>query len=795
MVDSFPHAMWLTGHGRVILANEAAVRLSDAVDLLGGEFPCPVVQWPADASGSIRVFQAVPTSIDSLFASSVECVHILDTHGRVLSANSAAHDSLDAGARADWKSLWTASAVAAGAVQKALHDGASRFEGLSGNHWWDTVITPLCGATGQVDRLLCVSRDITELKQSQLVESLERDILESVTSTRPIVETLNAICGLAEFACGGGGKCSILSIDGGQEGDSLRVISAPSISGLPGLRILKSAIEQGGSSLDTYLRMAEAGSCIAVPLGRPGGATIGTLAFWLGASAKASEGLRAKLVTSAALASVAMNRDLQLRGIRGKHEHLAAVSKAAPVGLYQCDAQGLFIFANERHAQLTGLPMHLCNGDGWVQSVHAEDRELVLSMWREARATKSEFRAEYRLRGEVPKWVVVQESPVGAEGFVGTVTDITELKRALAAVADGAERFETLANNMSQLCWMADANGAIFWYNERWYQYTGTTLETMRGPERRAVLHPDHMDRVAGKIVKHFQSGEVWEDTFPLRGKDGAYRWFLSRAVPIRDEAGNITRWFGTNTDITEQRQLEGALHRQNLALKRSNEDLSRFAFVASHDLQEPLRMVSSYAQLARRSAGASLDEKSRVYLDSIVESASRMSQLIQDLLAYAQISSDSDQEPARLDLGELAAAVIASLGASIAESGAVVTYESLPAVRGIGNQISRVLQNLISNSLKYRRTGIAPVIEISAEPDGALWRILVRDNGQGFDPEHAARIFGFLERLHGRDVPGSGMGLAICKSIVERNGGSMGAEGRPGEGSTFWFTLPPSAV
>ena len=261
--------------------------------------------------------------------------------------------------------------------------------------------------------------------------------------------------------------------------------------------------------------------------------------------------------------------------------------------------------------------------------------------------------------------------------------------------------------------------------------------------------------------------------------------------MPIRDAFGKITRWFGTNSDGTEPGQLEAALHRQNRALQRSNEDLTRFAFVASHDLQEPLRMITSYAQLVQRTAGDGLDEKSAGHIVKIIEGAGRMTKLIRDLLVYAQASAETDQSPELVALGRLVPTVIENLRALIEESGASITFDPLPQVCAVEAQISQVLQNLLSNALKYRRDDVRLVVRVTAEREGAHSKIFVRDNGQGFEPEYATRIFDFLKRLHGKDVPGSGLGLAICKTIIERNGGTIGAEGQPGIGATFWFTLP----
>ena len=623
-------------------------------------------------------------------------------------------------------------------------------------------------------------------QQVSILESLEREVLEALASIRPIYEVLDSVCRLAEFSTGGRAVCSLLE----PHQEQLRIVSAPSNPALVGAIIPRRALESGAMELGQFVSVSGAEDVLAVPLNGPEGQIVGMLAMWVKSKSMPVDPQSLRL--SASLGAVAFLRDLQLQRLRNKKERLEAISRSMPIGLYQFDNTGRWIFADERHAQMTRLTAEQCGGEGWLESVYPEDRELVREAWRAAQISNSQFSAEYRLANG-SSWVMAQESAAPGEGRIGTITEITELKRALNAVAEGAERFETLANHIAPFCWMADPGGYVFWYSQRWYEYTGTTLEEMQGWGWRAVHHLDHVQRVVDKLSEHWVSGEIWEDTFPLRGKDGKYRWFLSRALPIRDASGKVTRWFGTNTDVTELRDLESALHRQNLALQRSNEDLSRFAAVASHDLQEPLRTISTNAQLVQRTSADKLDEKAAAQVERIIDSAARMTRLIRDLLAYAQASADIDQAVAMISLDRLVHGVVENLRESFDAQGATVWIQPLPEVCAVDAHIAQVFQNLLSNALKYRRDGVTPRVQISATREGAKWRIFVQDNGQGFNPDHSQRIFDFLQRLHGNDVPGSGIGLAICKTIIERNGGEIGAEGRPGEGATFWLTLPAS--
>jgi signal transduction histidine kinase len=244
--------------------------------------------------------------------------------------------------------------------------------------------------------------------------------------------------------------------------------------------------------------------------------------------------------------------------------------------------------------------------------------------------------------------------------------------------------------------------------------------------------------------------------------------------------------------DVTARRMNEEHLASQRLELQRSNEALEEFASVASHDLQEPLRKIVSFGERLDMAIGATLDGDARTYLDRMLSSAERMRVLINDLLAYSRITANARPfEPA--DLGQIAAEVVADLDAAILSAGARIEVEPLPVIQADALQMRQLLQNLISNALKYRREDVASVVTITASAaDGRSCTLAVTDNGIGFKQRYAEQIFKMFERLHGRgQYDGSGIGLAICQKIVHRHGGTISATGRPGEGATFSITLP----
>jgi two-component system, chemotaxis family, sensor kinase Cph1 len=253
---------------------------------------------------------------------------------------------------------------------------------------------------------------------------------------------------------------------------------------------------------------------------------------------------------------------------------------------------------------------------------------------------------------------------------------------------------------------------------------------------------------------------------------------------PIRDRSGVIVGASTIARDVSERRQAERAAE-----LERSNAELETFAYVASHDLQEPLRMVTSYVQLLARRYQGRLDADADEFIGYAVDGATRMQALINDLLLFSRVGGQAEHE--LVDLGACADRAVARLQEALDESGATVTRDELPTVRGDQSRFVQLFQNLIGNGVKFRGD-VAPAVHLGAERSAGAWLLSVRDNGIGVAPEYQEQIFGIFKRLHTREkYAGTGIGLSICKKIVERLGGRIWVSSEPGRGSTFWFTLP----
>ncbi|MBW2265843.1 MAG: GHKL domain-containing protein [Deltaproteobacteria bacterium] len=262
--------------------------------------------------------------------------------------------------------------------------------------------------------------------------------------------------------------------------------------------------------------------------------------------------------------------------------------------------------------------------------------------------------------------------------------------------------------------------------------------------------------------------------------------------VELLESLGDVTNQMinSVSTEITERKRAEEKLNKTLEELERSNSELEQFAYVASHDLQEPLRMVSSYMQLMERRYKGKLDTDADEFIDFAVDGATRMQRLINDLLMYSRVGTKGKTLEAT-DCNAVLAEVLRDLASTIEESGTVVTHDELPTMMADGTQLAQLFQNLVANAIKFS-SGDQPKVHISFEQKEGSYVFAVTDNGIGIDPEYKDRIFVIFQRLHGKEeYPGTGIGLAVCKKIVERHGGQIRVDSESGKGSTFSWTIP----
>jgi len=300
------------------------------------------------------------------------------------------------------------------------------------------------------------------------------------------------------------------------------------------------------------------------------------------------------------------------------------------------------------------------------------------------------------------------------------------------------------------------------------------------------VLAEDR-DAVRENAVRMLKAERSRGYEFRIVTKQAKIKWVMETVAPIYYKRKRAT--LGSLIDVTERKQVEERLKQTTLEIQRSNTELEQFAYVISHDLQEPLRMVSSYTQLLANRYSNKLDADADEFIAYAVDGAKRMQTLLHDLLEYSRIGTRG--KPFSLvNCEHIVEQAMANLKIAIEESGASVNYDVLPTVMGDEGQLVRLFQNLIGNAIKFRREE-PPHVHISAQRRDSVVTFSVKDNGIGINPQHSQNIFEIFRRLHTREeYPGTGMGLAICKKIVERHGGQISVQSQPGQGSTFHFSV-----
>jgi PAS domain S-box-containing protein len=349
---------------------------------------------------------------------------------------------------------------------------------------------------------------------------------------------------------------------------------------------------------------------------------------------------------------------------------------------------------------------------------------------------------------------------------------------------ESESQFRSLANSIPQLAWMADPSGNIFWYNQRWYDYTGTTFEQVKGWGWDIVHDPEHLERVSKKYRQCISTGEPWDDTFPIRGKDGNYRWFLSRALPIHDVTGKIVRWFGTNTDITERKQAEEALIKSERFAA-----MGRLAGIIAHEINNPLEAISNAFYLLRDHP--SLDEEARYYSRLAEEELARVAHITKQTLSFYRES----QQPVAVSLSEVLDNVIELQSRRLQVSGIALEkqIETAGMVQGYPVELKQVFLNLIANAIQAMPQGGRLRIRLCHSSDWHNGRSGVRvsifDTGVGILPEHARRIFEPF--FSTKDAKGTGLGLWISKGIVQKYEGSIRFRSmRDGHGNVTCFSV-----
>lgn len=383
-------------------------------------------------------------------------------------------------------------------------------------------------------------------------------------------------------------------------------------------------------------------------------------------------------------------------------------------------------------------------------------------------------------------------------GIMSLYADITEQKRAERESQLARERieqqrrtFDSTLSHTPDSIYLFDTEGRVVYANRALLTRWGLSMEQAEGKTLAEIGYPPELaERISEQMRRVLETGEPLRDETPLRSFTQGDRHYEYIFAPIFGADGRVEAVVGASRDITERRAVQEALRLQTEELARTNADLEQFAYSASHDLQEPLRMVAIFTQLLQRKYGGQLDEQADEYITQAVQGARRMEMLVRDLLAYTRVTV-GEERAKWIEAGAVLERAQREMRGIIEQSGAVITCGPLPRVRISEVHLRQLFHNLIGNAIKYRSRE-APRIEVAAERQEAGWVFSVRDNGIGIAPQYAEQVFGIFKRLHNKEeYEGTGIGLAICQKIVERYGGRIWVESQLGRGATFFFRLP----
>jgi PAS domain S-box-containing protein len=487
--------------------------------------------------------------------------------------------------------------------------------------------------------------------------------------------------------------------------------------------------------------------------------------------------------------------------LRHSEQQFRFLADTVPLFTWTATATGQIDYANQRFLDYTGqTPGQVARG-GWLALVHPDEQDLTRQRWGESMRTGQDCQVEHRVQGQDGqyRWFLVRATAMrDAEGRIvkwyGSSTDIHEQYALQQELRQSEEQFRFLADSIPQLVWTLTPDGDVEFLNEGWLEYTHLPVEAVRR-EGWGVLVPEAERAEASRILaENVRHGRYHEHENRLRrAADGQYRWHLHRARPMRDEQGRIRRWFGTSTDIDDQKRFQHELEARNAELLRINQDLDNFVYTASHDLRQPIdNMAGIFQELAR---SARYDDPDAPALVTMFEhSLEQIYTTIKELAALVQVQKQSMlAAPEQVRLERLTQEVLHSIGEQVRAVGAVVEtdFAQVPAVEFVRPNLQSVLYNLLSNAVKYHDPSRPPRIRVWTERTAAHTVLTVQDNGLGIDlSRHGKELFQLFRRFHDH-VPGSGTGLYLVQRLVQAHGGELEVESQLGEGTTFRVRLP----
>lgn len=481
--------------------------------------------------------------------------------------------------------------------------------------------------------------------------------------------------------------------------------------------------------------------------------------------------------------------ELALRESEAKYRTVVHTAKE---GIWILDDKNRTTFVNDKIAEMLGYtPGEIIDKSLFHFMSKESQRVAKVHLNRRLDGIIEQHYLKFHRKDGEEIWTIFSSRPLYEKngkylGAMAMITDITERKLAEAQI----RKLSSAVEQSTSIIIITDTNANIDYVNPRFTEITGYSREEILGKNPRILKSTQTSPDVYNELWKAISSGGEWHGELHNKRKNGESYWAKVSISPIKNSDGIITHYLGVQEDITEHKRARSALQKYATELERSNQELQQFAYVASHDLQEPLRMITSYLSLLESRYKGKLDEDADEFIHYAVDGAIRMKQLIKDLLEYSRVGTHGHPFK-KTDSQKVLDKTLQNLEVAILENNVSITHGRLPRVVGDEMQISQLFQNLISNAIKFRSNQL-PQIHVGARRKNGQWVFSVKDNGIGIEKEYANRIFVIFQRLHSATkYPGTGIGLALCKKIVERHGGRIWFDSVLGEGSVFHFTLP----
>ena len=475
-----------------------------------------------------------------------------------------------------------------------------------------------------------------------------------------------------------------------------------------------------------------------------------------------------------------------------------AIGESIDYGIWICDADGKNIYASESYLKLVGITQEQCSEFGWGDTLHPDDKEKTISAWKECSGTGGIWDIEHRFKGVDGRWhpILARGIPIRDDKgkiimWAGINLDISKIKEAEYKLREAQEKLNMALENANVGLWEWDLKTNEFLLDGRMEKMIGLVPGEFRNTymEFENLIYEEDIPHFQKALKRSLDNQFQFETIFRIKTKNGKEKFFSTRALSNKDKESIICGFTGVCFDITGMKEeTDQLLLKLNKELLRSNKELQQFAYVASHDLREPLRMISSFTQLLASKYGNRLGKEADEYINFAVDGAKRMHNLINALLSYSRIQTKG-QEFTRLDMNRVLKTALENLSIGIAETKANITFGDLPGISGDEGQITQLFQNLIGNAIKFNKN--LPQIHISAKGENGNYIFSVKDNGIGIEEKYFERIFIIFQRLDcNGEYSGTGIGLSICKSIVERHGGRIWVESEVDKGTTIFFTV-----